>query len=795
MVIVLYVLSMMLYIHLRRKFAHSKYKVEIFFLVVIALVVTAVRLFFLNFPLFTDLNFWQKGIYAVSKFWEAIYTTFGAFQFEGLPNTTDFTHFIAYYVYIATSVYAGLMLISLITATVSYEIYSLIVIKTMPKWKKEKTEIYIFSDLNEYTVTLAKSIVAKHKVDKKKHVIIFAGNHLSPFHRQNPLCIEVMKNNFLYHSSRYKEGVSLLKSLGVLKQKKNKVFYERHKVHLFAFTLESPDVFADEVKNIATIFNEIRNIAAYYKNREAKLAINRFLRFYVLTKAELPYEKYEQEKNKIIRETFKHEVSGRLLEFIISSFNLKIDQTQPLTTNEKNNVFRHLSALFQLDLVNESHLTSRVFSQKRTELLYAKKQLETDLVTSDNMYHALFLGFGNTNKKVLNQLYIDTAFVNNNFEESLFCATIVDNDLRNSIGVYAEEHPFYIVLEHRDDALFSNEYGLRKIYDVKNENSAKNSISHRYNERKNKIINKYFERTSPKISFPLISYLEQSCTSDKFINLLDHSTGEQYGKMQTFNTIVIALGDDDVNIKLANAIICDARKELIKSDSKGGVPQVIAVHIRNADNYFKLEQLNSISAEDASKLNSLTVIAFGRIDELYSYDLIVDDKLARVVNSVYGNMYDYVNKFAGNKKNVVVPYDKAFRELKKTDTKITDNVDDTLNYFFSKIEMNEQNEISWLKNNNFKKESNLQVPLFEKTMKTLYEYSKHPQNDQLKLLATYEHIRWNRFYISHGWYYQKNRNEDFKAHDCIIGLDAVPEYKNLYDIVNVALLTNLEQLK
>lgn len=802
---------MIVYNHLKRKFAHHKYRVEFIVLLIVAVITFGTRICLLQFPNIQLESGWETVSYWLGNILYTFYTAFGAFQFEGLPDLKDGIHILFYYIYMATSIYAGAMLLSLVTATVSYEIYSRIVIKLMCKRKRPKNEreLYIFTDLNEYTITLAKSIAEKHIANGEKFEIIFSGNNLSPFERNNPLCIEVMKNGFLYYSHRHKEDTSLLKSLGLLKHSRRTPFFDRKKIHLLAFSLEESEYYADEVKNVKTIFSELRNILNYYNNyRKGKgKVINRVFRFYILTKENLPYEKYEAEKKLILQEFFATSVSPKLVKFADNVFGFKVKDKTALTALEKEEIIKKFNTLFSLNIVNESHLTARVFSKKRSEILSGKDQLVVDLLHEDNMYHALFLGFGNTNKKIVDQLYIDTASVDKNLNETFFCATVVDRTLADRMGIYSAEHPFYIVLEHLNDDIFEKP-NIRNIFkdipEAKKDNHVEieNSLAYRYEKIVAKLSKKYYggDDKITKIKLPLISYIETSCTSDKFLNLLDRSTGDQKGKIQTFHTIVIALGDDDENINLANAIISDASDELIRAQNIRKIPQVIAVHIKKADNYFKLEQLkNAIFDKWGHLSDTLTIIGFGKIHELFSYELIVDEKYAKYIHSVYSDMSGLIYEFTEEKgkKDVIVNYEDAFKKLREYDAKIGENIDDTISYLFhrAEIKFGSQSEISWLKNDSFKKESNAQVLLSKNTMQAFYRNNDVPEEIKLKRLAANETIRWNRLHIANGWHYNKKRYDLLKMHDCITELDQVPEYKNLYDIVNVALLVNLDKLE
>ena len=129
------------------------------------------------------------------------------------------------------------------------------------------------------------------------------------------------------------------------------------------------------------------------------------------------------------------------------------------------------------------------------------------------------------------------------------------------------------------------------------------------------------------------------------------------------------------------------------------------------------------------------------------------------------------------------------------DNNFTLDLNKTSKYLFGKIKGYSNKEQSWLFLNEFKKESNYQVLLYEKLTNALSVYNDVTVIKKIKRLAANEHIRWNRFHISKGWKYSLCRDDEHKYHDCLTDLNSVPDYKNMYDIVNVALLLNLDNLK
>ena len=132
--IIAYILTMVWYIHLRRRFAHHRFTAEGIVLVVAGLITLVTRFWFLKIPEMGDVS----GGLDTYMYWDArilmsIYTVFGAFQFEGFPELVNFVEIYKFYFFISAAIYAGLVVISIVTAKISYEFYSMIILRLTRK--------------------------------------------------------------------------------------------------------------------------------------------------------------------------------------------------------------------------------------------------------------------------------------------------------------------------------------------------------------------------------------------------------------------------------------------------------------------------------------------------------------------------------------------------------------------------------------------------------------------------------------------------------------------------------------
>lgn len=210
-----YLLLMVAYFMVRRKKPSAKYSIELIFALIAMALSVGVKLAILPF-LAEDANgnvqnfsFVEYMGYSLS----AIYSMIGGLQFEGLPfGMESISGGIVVCLYYGSSIIAGLIVLSVITAKASYEIFSLVIINVL----KRRRDVYIFNCLTPDALLLAESIAAHHQQElveyknnknkspnlkkPRKALILFAGNNIPTFSRNDPNCREVMSQSFYYYS-------------------------------------------------------------------------------------------------------------------------------------------------------------------------------------------------------------------------------------------------------------------------------------------------------------------------------------------------------------------------------------------------------------------------------------------------------------------------------------------------------------------------------------------------------------------------------------------------------------------
>ena len=779
MFVILYVLIMALYLFLKHKFPMARQMViEVLTLGIAALLIISLRVGTSIWIIQTDPSIYtgsDRTWYVILQIFTGIYTFFGTVGYEGVTLYDSDILIVLQIAHYDLSILIGLLGITLLASTFSHEIYSFIALHLR---LNRNIHYYVFTDLNENSLMLANSIREAHLTGSKKghkFVIVFAGSSLRPFDRSDPLCVAVVKNNYLYQSTKKHTRKALVTKLGIgLRQleqrglKDEKVIQYEERIHIFAFAMKD-ELVADEVDNAQIVFEEmkclIKNRFKKEQFKKDKLTSN-VVNLYVLTQNDNDFQLYNEKKKAIFNE-----------------FNLN-DKANPKFSKVVNR-------LLQLHLINEAELTARDFSRNRTNSLNQGKDLVKALSTPDNQYHALILGFGHTGERVLEQLYMDTTYVVGNTlpVENRFIATVIDNSISERVGLYSARHPYFITTEVGENDDFLNQ-DLRKLY-----LNPKSSISKYYDDRVKRLIDLHFDsQPLTQTQFPLIVFKEEEVKSSNMMKIFENNTGTPENSIFSFNTIVISLGDDDENIALANAIIADARKEFIQRKGKIERPQVIAVHIRNKDNYFKLDILYP---NGENKLPLLHVFGFGMSSKVFDYNLIVDHSEAQRHNSMYDYLYSKTEKVINDNggsgqfsQNVLAIQTEISRVSLMAKSK---ELEDRLAYSDVIMALNDdmllrKKEIalaslpSWLDLPQFQKVIRQQAV---QSVDILREIINEDANHSLVWCASLEHSRWNRFHIAYGWRYSRDRMDHIKYHDCLTDLKNIPVPKNIYDVITL----------
>lgn len=790
-VLIAYALFMWGYFLLRRAMLHRRYLADVLVIALALLLSTAVRFFVA----------WKANeATSPAEVLHALYAAIGGFTFESADAFETISPFLAS-AYYGVVLLVGLVALSVITAHVSYELYSSIVYWFYKLGARLGflRDVYVFTAVSEDALLLARDISRAYREGrggKKKCLILFAGNELEAYDRRNELHRAIMGQGYLYLSFLKCKNKQREKSLvRRLKLKKNcnaeaTVFSRR----VCVFALRQNDALTGaEAKNSDSVFDDIsaslRDGAKLWsdahvaqrpkaaddsaadvpekgkkrkkrkkpeKGKKEKM-VRTVVHYYILTDEEINYEFYKRELAVRVRDGVE-EVLGKL------SGGEREKRLGGLSEKE---LADRLSEDFVLHIFNEALLAAHdlaILRRRAFRAADADRQVgwADSTFCADSRadggaeYRVFVLGFGKTAQLAMNTLFVQTAYVDENGIPSRFVADVYDRAVEERSGVFSYMHPLY----HCRNCESIEPVGPDELTDNLTPGTA-----HRAMEKGTETP---FAKLDRKMGFPFVCFHRTSCFDDAFMGMLDKNI---IGKRQV-RAFLVCLGDDEANIRLANAIIDDYKHELYAGEEARGQgrvrPQVLYVHIRDEKNYSRLNW----SAEEAEYLRrrhggSLFVIPFGKRDALYSHARLIDEYECAFYH------YSYSANSAALKKSDSPLV--AVRDLERSallaETVQSEKGASGKMRRASK-QMNEDKralaanalergkvEREWLKCEAFLRESNYSALLFSVNFsiafRRLYADKTPDEADAFvrRRMIGLEKTRWCRFYMASGWTY------------------------------------------
>lgn len=444
----------------------------------------------------------------------------------------------------------------------------------------------------------------------------------------------------------------------------------------------------------------------------------------VINEAYLAGDDLIKGRHKVEYKNIRYDIS-RYLSINNDRYKFAINRIADYVNNEGNNPFA----------VKETKYKQKAdLSPEEKDLDYINR---IEHIKDEKRFNTLFLGFGQTGQTVLNNLFVDTVGVEpkegNDYDKFIptrFVGYVYDINISQSAGVFAQTHPSYLVKrvnKNKDDMLF-NYQALVDFY--------------------SKDFPGDFEEIDELTKFPLIYCYEKNCKDLDFLEDIDGSTGllgkNAPGKLLSkINAIVIALGKDEDNINVANAILQNIRQELYHSDfsNQDIFYQTIFVNIRDEKNISRLNWHNEIEEVRHPGVN---VVVFGNREKMYSYDSIISRRKYVRMN----NIYDVIGSFVYN-----------IKELDKNDAILSLDTRGVI-----KAEIDERNKVigglrSYLTLSDYKKSSNKNAASFAEYYRVYIDalgidYLDNDKERHLwKYLSYLEHNRWSRYAMSIGYIY------------------------------------------
>lgn len=777
---------------------------------------------------------------------ETIYVTAGGLTFEG-QDPSDLMTKIVVIVYYASILWLAATFIFVITLGLSYEISSRVRLAFL---RGRADYIYIFTAVTEDALVLADSI-ENHHGNEKNYLIIFAGNELEPYDKENELHRKIMARGYVYQSY-YKAKdkdleIPLLVKLGIASKKHPfRVLLDKH-IKVFALENDAKE-YGLESKNSDAVFDDIdemirmeflekpkadliseqqimdfiqNNVDYKNKNADKKFQLQ-YIDYYILSNSTINYEFYDETILKKLRKV----VDNNLLNKQVSIKDGKVlleEKKKPSPS-----LYLFIKSIFQIHVINESYLAGEDLINKRREIQIEDIKDDVDAAKNDDKYrykrfainrvkvlhevdepikdeervfNALILGFGQTGQMALNNLYVDSVSLEpmkpekganlDKYVPSRFVARVFDLYIGQNIGVFAQTHPSYLIKKYDKDDEFFNLEQLKQFYE--------------------KDYPGKFKEIDNLMKFPYIYAYAANCKDLDFLDDIDKATGTlEDDKKKTAgqalgknNAIVICLGNDEENIKVANAILQNIRQELYNSDFSNTkrLYQTIYVNIRDEKNVGRLNWNDEI---ELNNHKGIRVRAFGNREVLYSYDSIIEDENFIKANNTYDAVgalvYDAEEKIKKETGN-----DDYSMPGKERNALVLDPANrQTLLDYVEKANANmDKARLKYLRISDYKKASSKNCALFSAYTSTyinemgIEELDNYEDKKLWKYLSFLEHQRWCRYNISCGYIYSKTfvgnmddkDNENYYQIYGALGHNAT-EYSKSHLKLHVCLLPN-----
>ncbi len=870
----LYVAFMWIYFMLRKKI-QSRYGAEVIVIAaVIALSVAGKMLisYFSEVGGKTFVDIPRDAWDSTAKFYYSLYQALGGISFEGLAEYELYETWRTM-CYAGSSLIAGLVAISILTFSISYEIYSWFAWANFGS--KNRAKIYVFTAVTEDSVALAHSIDKANREKRKaqtfsalleeekkvseltgKASYFTGGAYLRALYRyifrrrkcaiiflrtedkggfdsKDPLHSDIMHSGFLFRSyspGRNNHSFSRflrlrVKNDGCLTEGSSKKYTvatlrdEVAELHVFALdwekgkTSENDNIIYGDISRMtvevfgkpATLAERIRlgmpcaeNADKYAESRSA--GYHRVIDYHYLVSEEIDLSnvdmRFDNEMCKFVNDEEKKK-SPFCLYGIGVQAREEIGKDKPGYKKYYSYYKRH----FGLHVINEAHMAATLYIKERAELIRKFPEVYREDVKSDK-YNAMFVGFGQNGQQTLKAAYIYAAsgkFPESEpddagsrggseadeewlrllrksplslYEPQPFHADVYDKNADDLGGLFKMKHQSFAVIlphpekENQDDGTDGTMGGF---YHVRRQSSS--AVSSKV---------KADEYPTPMV--PVRIRLHQdSAYSETILKMLDRNLGENISR---YNLIAIALGDDDSNVNIANALLEDCKHEFTVNAGKGSQKatryQVFAINLRDRLNFDRVNWC----AKDERDYPNLKVIIYGSAEDMYSYENLVDCSLAKRWNSGYSAIQ------GGSAEGERLKNDVARVLAGNADVKIGDYLQ-SIQEKANDLACAEKDWRTLGNMNLYSKNSSSCAARFSPYVAALYkavegENAKPYPDILLKSvirLGAVEHDRWIRFVVSNGYIVGKPKSKHIRVHPDIVPYADLNS--QLYDMANI----------
>lgn len=822
------------YFALRRKMPGAKFFVEI--------VIMGVAVVF-SFCVKLTVYMLQEGDNiedGAAALFFAVYKAVAGLALDGIDSVSQLGGLVNC-LYSGVSLYAVLVFFSVISAKASYETYSYFALRLLGSTMKDGTDIYIFMTATEDALTLADDIAAREiyakdddeKLDlrtrvarvplrikamfggkklasgekKRRCIIVFSGDGIGVFDRKDPLHREIMARGYYYWNFdkvKYGSEKSLLKRLHLYKDNAGCGRGRERDVEYKFFALAlTADLKSSEATNADRIYDEV---AAMTDEATAGKAPFVKASFYFMVASEINYEAYKRRMNDVVQDhLIRSDIdTNRLDGALAAEYYCELDK-EAAKTRDSVKIERTKRELFckkcakviqkycALYAFSESKLAVKTLIEGRTKLfekaiasakacgkdMLARDRLPVaDFVGNGGKYRVMVLGFGKTGQLALNALFSDTAYLDEDGVQPRFVADIYDVDAK--AGLFSSEHPMYLCASadkgyapmREDEFEEKTACQLNKIKEAFKPIAAEGYA---------------MDEIVKKTRLPRLVFHEVSCFEPGFFDELDRQTeksdeksGKNLSRKLEYNAYVIALGDDESNIAMANALLDDFKHEKNADGGSGNV--IVYVNVRDRRNRCRIGWSEDDVARSGGHIN---VVLFGDASDMYTYRNIVDIEDDKKFNYAYQLVGGYT-KYDGKDKKIgeVTVHNKfeadiakIFADFGKPNAAGEDfekKVKDVVALLAERIGADpEESEQKWMECSMMDRESNYGARRFGRLLALIIDAK--PVDDKLLMrLSEIEHIRWMRLMMAYGWIYSGKKDKEIKEHDNLCPFEMLP---------------------
>lgn len=829
-VALLYLLTMLIYFRCRKRFAHRRLTVDVAVILIALLASVSVRAAVLFSVPGTGVGTgFNRVIYI-------IYSAIGGLTFEGLDaEAVSVAAPAVQCLYYGVILYAGLVALSVVTARISYELYSSFCFLALRGWYRLRGyDLYIFSSVSRNVLLLAGDISREYERAQRepdcgnglagRHcAIIFAGNELGSFDRKSELHREIMERGYYYHSYCKRRSKrlepSLLRALGLQNYGAGRADEaKRPRICIFAMR-QSGEMTGAEAKNsdfvlddVTYMLREIEVRTPSAGDRPAAVDDRVLLRghvglvveYFVLTNLDLNYQFYEQ--------ALKNAVNTGVLAMRKRSAGKHTGKIGRAETDD--GLARILMRKFQLHILNEALLTAHDLTASRAEAFEAADASAADGVPSvflrdigmtedapaENVYRVVVFGDGAAAQSAAGQLFVQTASVDAEGRSSLFLADVFVADARGQMGWSGVEHPLCHCVDCGEEPCLLPVEEVRRRVIPGSAHDALYRAYERYERGEGRAGTDARAYVDAHMGFPILCFHAVSSDAAAVREVGRCLFDREYAGKRSLGAVLVCFDDDELNLRVANALIASVEHGV--ADDGLPAPLTIYVHIRDEKNRDRLNWTEQDRQYFCSKRNPLLVIPFGNRESMYSYAGILDERHAERYNYIYQAMCSDLGRAEQVRASqTALPSGLAW--IAASERLLNGESEDGIaclkvcsETIREKLSLDlPELHAGWLDQGAYLRESNESVHaysvVYRKYLERAIGRGTLSREDILRL-TTLEKLRWNRFYMANGWVFgqyparnQREMRRRWKIHDGLtcFGMSSI-SYR-MYDLINV----------